>query len=209
MSSSTKPHVRRRVQESSLPSKINATLNHQAGKRIVPTPPQSSPLSRNLRARSPSAVSTFWGEDMQSMSPRKTTAPTESTTSSTATLKPEWMVEQEKVNIKDWYSQNAKTERDAAVKRRTTLFESQQIMPSPGQTYFQLVVQSDRVLLRDWPRQRYSQKWTRDGGLNPGEKVYTISNFLRGEDEDQIIYVFGQEVYDKAIDSAKQAEEDS
>ncbi|KAJ3298481.1 hypothetical protein BCR33DRAFT_781981 [Rhizoclosmatium globosum] len=205
---SSRPNIRRRVQD----PKINTTINPQLTKRSSnlsvtsersPTSPSSPRRSALNRSRSPNAVSSFWGED----SGKKYDSQT-SVASSTATLKPDWMNEEEKANIKEWYSaqKSSVLERDSVVKRRKNLWETQQIMPAPGTTYFQLVVQSDRVLLRDWPRQRFSQKWTRDGGLNPGEKVFKTQYFIDGEDRDQLVYIFGRKLYDEAIEAAKNSE---
>ncbi|KAI8814368.1 hypothetical protein BJ742DRAFT_787276 [Cladochytrium replicatum] len=81
-----------------------------------------------------------------------------------------------------------------------TLFETQQIAPSPSLTYFQLVVQEDRVLLRDWPRQRLSQKWTRSGTMNPGTTELSFEEFLRGELKDRLLWIFGEPLYNKCIE---------
>lgn len=87
------------------------------------------------------------------------------------------------------------------------LFETQQIAPSPGTTYYQLVVEQGQVVLNDWPRQRFSQKWSRDGALNPGKNVYTFKEFIQGENREQFVSIFGQELYDQAIEvSRKQLE---
>ena len=40
-------------------------------------------------------------------------------------------------------------------KSNKTLFESQQIAPSPSQTYFQVIVNQTHVILRDWPKKRF------------------------------------------------------
>ncbi|KAJ3327664.1 hypothetical protein HDU76_011367 [Blyttiomyces sp. JEL0837] len=86
-----------------------------------------------------------------------------------------------------------------------TLFESQQIMPAPGQTYFQIAVEKKRVILRDWPRQRLSQKWTRDGNLNPGQLVISLKDFVDGELKEKIVWIFGEEVYENALAAAREA----
>ncbi|KAJ3210367.1 hypothetical protein HDU67_005359 [Dinochytrium kinnereticum] len=82
-------------------------------------------------------------------------------------------------------------------------FESQQIMPAPGQTYYQLIIEEGGiVLLRDWPRARLSQKWTRNGTINPGVSRMEVSEFLDGEMKERIIWIFGEKVYDEAINAA-------
>ncbi|KAJ3396978.1 hypothetical protein HDU92_001269 [Lobulomyces angularis] len=86
------------------------------------------------------------------------------------------------------------------------LFETQQIAPAPGTTYFQLVVKDENeVLLRDWPRQRFSQKWTRNGQLNPGEVKVKIGDFVDGEMKEKLIWIFGVEIYNDALRVAKNA----
>ncbi|TPX32327.1 hypothetical protein SmJEL517_g04502 [Synchytrium microbalum] len=81
------------------------------------------------------------------------------------------------------------------------IFESQMMSPSPGTTYFQVAVMADegKVILRDWPRQRFSQKWTRDGALNPGQISETCENFVAGSLKDEITRIFGVETYDKVF----------
>ncbi|KAJ3049319.1 hypothetical protein HK097_009685 [Rhizophlyctis rosea] len=112
------------------------------------------------------------------------------------------------------------------------IFETQQIAPAPGQTWFQLAVLEGRgrsagdgggegelegeegheirprsgkpdptdgiVVLRDWPKKRFSQKWTRNGP-NPGERRMKYEDFLQGELEERLVYIFGRDVYDTAI----------
>ncbi|KAJ1499138.1 hypothetical protein HMI55_004565, partial [Coelomomyces lativittatus] len=39
----------------------------------------------------------------------------------------------------------------------TTLFETQAVAPAPGQTFYQALIDKDKVILRDWPKLRYSQ----------------------------------------------------
>ncbi|KAJ3108636.1 hypothetical protein HDU97_000492 [Phlyctochytrium planicorne] len=91
------------------------------------------------------------------------------------------------------------------------IFETQQIMPAPGQTYFQLVIENTgNVLLRDWPRQRMSQKWTRNGNLNPGCIKISVSEFLNGELKEKLVWIFGEKTYDEAINAAvKYVQEES
>ncbi|KAJ3110025.1 hypothetical protein HDU96_006967 [Phlyctochytrium bullatum] len=88
-------------------------------------------------------------------------------------------------------------------KGKTVYFETQQIMPAPGQTYFQLVIEEGgNVILRDWPRQRLSQKWTRNGYLNPGSTSMTVSEFLDGEMKEKLVWIFGEKVYEEAVNAA-------
>ncbi|KAJ3154130.1 hypothetical protein HK101_001685 [Irineochytrium annulatum] len=85
-------------------------------------------------------------------------------------------------------------------------YETQQISPAPGQTHFQLAIElprsnptAPRVVLRDWPRQRMSQRWTRGGSLNPGQTTMTMAEFLDGEMEEKLVWIFGKSEYDKAV----------
>ncbi|KAJ3034244.1 hypothetical protein HDV00_005237, partial [Rhizophlyctis rosea] len=126
----------------------------------------------------------------------------------------------------------------------TVIFETQQIAPAPGQTWFQLAVLEGRgasgggsggeegngeegeggkeggeererpksskpdprngvVVLRDWPKKRFSQKWTRNGP-NPGERRMTYEEFLQGELEERLVYIFGRDTYDAAVRAVQQ-----
>ncbi|KAJ3090817.1 hypothetical protein HK102_002560 [Quaeritorhiza haematococci] len=87
-----------------------------------------------------------------------------------------------------------------------TIFETQTIAPAPGTTYYQLaVLTGDRIVLRDWPRQRMSQKWTRDGALNPGQTAFTYEDFLAGEMKEKLVWIFGEHTYQIALEKAKAA----
>jgi len=78
------------------------------------------------------------------------------------------------------------------------LFEIQGLEPAPGTTYHQIVVyaplenpksknqmarKNGAVVLREWPRLRYSQKYSRDAGPNPAEISFTYDEFLEIVDE--------------------------
>ncbi|ORX80008.1 hypothetical protein BCR32DRAFT_269124 [Anaeromyces robustus] len=78
------------------------------------------------------------------------------------------------------------------------LFEIQGLEPSPGTTYHQIVVyaplenpksraqierKNGAVVLREWPRLRYSQKYSRDAGPNPAEIKHSYEEFLEIVDE--------------------------
>eukprot|EP00833_Pecoramyces_ruminatium_P015685 jgi/Orpsp1_1/1189717/evm.model.d7180000073938.1 len=78
------------------------------------------------------------------------------------------------------------------------LFEIQGLEPSPGTTYHQIVVygpldnpkskqqmarKNGAVVLREWPRMRYSQKYSRDAGPNPSEVSHSYEEFLEIVDE--------------------------
>ncbi|ORX41314.1 hypothetical protein BCR36DRAFT_588097 [Piromyces finnis] len=78
------------------------------------------------------------------------------------------------------------------------LFEIQGLEPAPGTTYHQIVVyapldnpkskaqiarKNGAVVLREWPRMRYSQKYSRDAGPNPSEVIHPYEEFLEIVDE--------------------------
>nr|KAJ3423034.1 hypothetical protein HK105_004020 [Polyrhizophydium stewartii] len=54
------------------------------------------------------------------------------------------------------------------------------------------------VVLRDWPRKRMSQSWSRSGMLNPGQKIVSFQDFLDGELKDELTYLFGEMKYRQA-----------
>ncbi|KAI8617092.1 hypothetical protein BC830DRAFT_1115279 [Chytriomyces sp. MP71] len=209
--STTKQHRRRAAADPNAPSPstaspslLTATLHNggvsKAGKPLSPLPPSTASAARYSRAvKTPgggSGINTFWGEEEAAQAAR----------SGSADKKPQWVEDEERANIKDWYSKQntaAGFGSEMSLKKRDIVFETQQIMPAPGTTYFQLVVESDRVLLRDWPRQRYSQKWTRNGGLNPGQKIISLESFIAGEKDEELVHIFGQDVYDKAVNAAE------
>ncbi|KAJ3114746.1 hypothetical protein HK100_001565 [Physocladia obscura] len=200
MSTTQKPR-RSRVQDPKLSITKNPQVSKQRGSSpsLFVSPPDSSPnaTARNTRS-SRNTVNAFWGEDGKKSSQSGSGLVEEAVESSEI---------EAKVSVRDWYSKlNAEgPERSSVVQRRKVLFETQQIMPSPGTTYFQLVIETDRVLLRDWPRQRFSQKWTRDGSLNPGQKIIKIEDFLNKDSKAELVYIFGNEVYEKAVEVARQA----
>ena len=46
-------------------------------------------------------------------------------------------------------------------------------------------------------------RWTRNGP-NPGERRMTYEDFLQGEMEERLVYIFGRDVYDAAIRAVQQ-----
>ncbi|KAH6568965.1 hypothetical protein BASA62_005159 [Batrachochytrium salamandrivorans] len=60
-----------------------------------------------------------------------------------------------------------------------------------------------RVVLRDWPRRRMSQSWSRNGMLNPSEKVLSYKEFLDGDLKDELIHIFGQEQYQNIVQTVQ------
>ncbi|KAL2919716.1 hypothetical protein HK105_200630 [Polyrhizophydium stewartii] len=60
------------------------------------------------------------------------------------------------------------------------------------------------VVLRDWPRKRMSQSWSRSGMLNPGQKIVSFQDFLDGELKDELTYLFGEMKYRQAVKAVKQ-----
>jgi len=82
------------------------------------------------------------------------------------------------------------------------LFEIQGLEPSPGTTYHQIVVyapldnprskaqkarKNGAVVLREWPRMRYSQKYSRDAGPNPAEVSFPYEEFLELVEENFLL----------------------
>ncbi|KAI8822114.1 uncharacterized protein EV422DRAFT_525690 [Fimicolochytrium jonesii] len=76
------------------------------------------------------------------------------------------------------------------------LFETRITAPSPSQTYWQLLVMpSGLVVLRDWPKKRFSTRWTRDGAINPGERKIPAHEVE--DHRERIISIFGEEVWER------------
>ncbi|KAJ3391004.1 hypothetical protein HDU84_006676 [Entophlyctis sp. JEL0112] len=176
--------------------KLSTTLNPPGAPRtsaVSPLLPSASPNTNGASAgRRARPINAFWGEDPGRELQNESSKQIDEEESDA------------KVNVKEWYSKlKDHPESGKSTPKRSVLFETQQIMPAPGTTYYQLVIESDRVLLRDWPRQRYSQKWTRDGALNPGQKVIKTEDFIDDELKTELVYIFGQETYDMAIAAAK------
>ncbi|KAI9205162.1 uncharacterized protein BJ171DRAFT_581368 [Polychytrium aggregatum] len=97
------------------------------------------------------------------------------------------------------------SETKTASRQPKSVFESQMIAPAPGQTYYQISVEPPWVYLRDWPRARLSQKWTRDGAVNPGMVKVPLSEYVQGELKPQIVTIFGSEVYEKSVAAAEKS----
>ncbi|KAJ3365904.1 hypothetical protein GGF31_008184 [Allomyces arbusculus] len=74
------------------------------------------------------------------------------------------------------------------------LFECQALAPSPGQTFYHVTVERDqaRVVLRDWPRLRYSQAMAKQS-VQPGQVVESFQEYLDGSIQDKIREVFGDD----------------
>jgi hypothetical protein len=83
------------------------------------------------------------------------------------------------------------------------LFEIQGLAPSPNNTFYQLVVQESEVVLNEWPRMRLSQRWTRNGGMNPQAKTVTAQEYLDGEWKQEITFIFGKDAYEKSVKALK------
>ena len=87
-------------------------------------------------------------------------------------------------------------------------WEIQAMARSPSQTFYHLGVylKADKsapkaiLILRDWPRKRYSQHWSRDSAMNPGEKVITFEEFQRGDYKQELTSIFGATDYQKLED---------
>ncbi|KAL7746913.1 hypothetical protein RI367_007733 [Sorochytrium milnesiophthora] len=82
------------------------------------------------------------------------------------------------------------------------LFESQIMAPAPGTTFYQLALtRGGEVVLRDWPRPRYSQLMAKQV-VRPGESTASFALYAAAEDDHRLATkvkaIFGQDVYDKA-----------
>ncbi len=82
---------------------------------------------------------------------------------------------------------------------KAILLEVQGPAPSPNNTYYNLVIQEDKVTLNEWPRMRLSQRWTRSGAMNPDTKVISSQDYLNGEWKEEMTFVFGKEMYEKSV----------
>ncbi|KAJ3197918.1 hypothetical protein HDU83_000817 [Entophlyctis luteolus] len=157
--------------------KLSTTLNPQVAKRtsaVSPLPPSASPNTNGASAgRRARPINAFWGEDPGRELQNESSKQIDEEESDA------------KVNVKEWYSKlKDHPESGKSTPKRSVLFETQQIMPAPGTTYYQL-------------------KWTRDGALNPGQKVIKTEDFIDDELKTELVYIFGQETYDMAIAAAK------
>jgi hypothetical protein len=63
------------------------------------------------------------------------------------------------------------------------------------------------VVVRDWPRKRMSQVWTRDSMVNPNETTISFQEFIDGELDSQLISVFGKNRYNQVLEVVKQERE--
>lgn len=89
-----------------------------------------------------------------------------------------------------------------APKTAQNLFDSQAQAPAPGTTYYQLVITpSKQVILNDWPKQRFSQKFS--PAVCPGSQTWTVKEFVDGEGSELLRRVFGENVYERALTIAK------
>ncbi|KAJ3354278.1 hypothetical protein GGF32_002620 [Allomyces javanicus] len=63
-----------------------------------------------------------------------------------------------------------------------------------GQTFYHVTVERDqaRVVLRDWPRLRYSQAMAKQS-VQPGQVVESFQEYLDGSIQDKIREVFGDD----------------
>ena len=60
-----------------------------------------------------------------------------------------------------------------------------------------------QVILRDWPRKRLSQNWTRGGAVNPSQRIVSFDEFADGELRDELKYIFGEKTYTEALQTVK------
>ncbi|KAI9224088.1 hypothetical protein BC828DRAFT_374379 [Blastocladiella britannica] len=73
------------------------------------------------------------------------------------------------------------------------IFQSQTMAPAPGQTYYQVCVEETRVLLRDWPKLRYSQAMAHQIA-SPGQVSVSLEEYADDGIKDKILEVFGAEI---------------
>jgi hypothetical protein len=84
----------------------------------------------------------------------------------------------------------------------TLLLEFQALAPAPSQSFYHLSACNGRVTLRDWPRKRHSQKWTRESAMNPSEKSISFQELIQGEWKSDLVHIFGDQNYQKLIQAA-------
>jgi hypothetical protein len=143
---------------------------------LKPAPPTSSPNTAHGKYISPKTTKIL-NNSGRYLNGKDSSISNSSTTSSTSSL--------HKPNI-------------AKENSSECLFEIQGIEPAPGTTYHQIVVyaplknpkskiqierKNGAVVLRAWPRMRYSQKYSREAGPNPSETSYSYEEFLDIVDE--------------------------
>ncbi|ORZ37001.1 hypothetical protein BCR44DRAFT_65117 [Catenaria anguillulae PL171] len=73
------------------------------------------------------------------------------------------------------------------------LFEAQCTAPAPSQTYFQVVVQDGQVILRDWPKLRFSQAIAKQT-VTPSAVSVKWEEYKEDNLRDKIREVFGEDV---------------
>ncbi|KAI9189472.1 hypothetical protein H9P43_000905 [Blastocladiella emersonii ATCC 22665] len=76
------------------------------------------------------------------------------------------------------------------------LFESQATAPAPAQTYYQVVVESSRVVLRDWPKLRYSQAIAKQA-VHPSQVSVPVEEYVESDARDKVREIFGDATADK------------
>lgn len=90
------------------------------------------------------------------------------------------------------------------------LWEAQHMGESPSQVYYHLgfyklndglTAESNdekcQIVLRDWPRKRGSQSWSRSSNMNPSEKVISLTEFVSGDFKEQLTVIFGSKSYEE------------
>jgi hypothetical protein len=92
-----------------------------------------------------------------------------------------------------------KTADQVVEKPNGAIFEQQVEAPAPAQSYHQVSVTKTDVALRTWPKRRMSQSWSREGSLNPSTTKVSYDEFLKGELQDQIKHIFGDNTLEKIL----------
>lgn len=72
----------------------------------------------------------------------------------------------------------------------SVLLDIQKQAPAPSTTYFQLILKKPHLILREWPKKRFSQK----KGPEPSQKLYNRDEVLSGDCDDRVTWVFGEAV---------------
>jgi len=161
-------------------SQVNIKKN-----KLVPAPPSSSPNTGHGKYISPKTTKIFNANNSSNRTQKYLNSKSEPTDSMNS------------LNSID-SSTSSLIRKYGIEDSNECLYEIQGLEPSPGTTYHQIVVYSPlsnpksraqvarkegAVVLREWPRMRYSQKYSRDAGPNPAEVSYSYEEFLDFVDE--------------------------
>lgn len=59
------------------------------------------------------------------------------------------------------------------------------------------------LVLREWPRKRFSQVWSRDSQMNPSEIVLELHDVVQGEMRAHLTTIFGELKYERLREAAR------